>query len=163
MKFIDLFAGVGGFRLGAEKHGHECVFSSEIDKFACDTYEANFGERPHGDITKVDPEDIPDHDLLCAGFPCQPWSVAGKKKGMDDPRGRVFDVIPRILKAKKPEYFLLENVPALEQKNNKKHFDGILKSLKSCGYNVIYFTKILTDLGVAQKRTRLFILGSRGS
>ena len=103
--FIDLFAGIGGFRLAFESIGGKCVFSSEIDKDACITYEKNFEEYPDGDITKINEKDIPTHDILCAGFPCQPFSIAGKRLGFDDTRGTLFFDIARILKEKKPKAF----------------------------------------------------------
>ena len=113
-KFIDLFAGIGGMRIPFEELGGKCVFSSEIDKFAQQTYQANFGEIPQGDITKIDARDIPKHDLLLAGFPCQAFSHAGLKKGFEDTRGTLFFDIARILEHHKPRAFLLENVKALE-------------------------------------------------
>lgn len=110
-KTIDLFAGIGGLRLGFERTGRtETVFSSEIDKFARKTYEANFGSEPFGDITKIEASDIPDHDILLAGFPCQAFSHAGLKKGFEDIRGTLFFDVARILKEKRPKAFLLENV-----------------------------------------------------
>ena len=102
-KFIDLFAGIGGFRLGFESFGFECVFSSEIDEHAKEVYKLNFGDTPFGDITKIDENQIPNHDVLLAGFPCQPFSIAGEKKGFCDTRGTMFFEIERIIKSKKPK------------------------------------------------------------
>ena len=112
-KFIDLFAGIGGIRIPFEEIGGSCVFTSEFDKFAQQTYEANFGEKPSGDITLIDEKDIPSHDVLLGGFPCQAFSNAGLKKGFDDTRGTLFFDIARILKHHKPKAFLLENVKGL--------------------------------------------------
>lgn len=111
--FIDLFAGIGGIRIPYEKLGGTCVFSSEWDKYAQQTYAHNFGEIPAGDITKIDEIDIPDHDVLLAGFPCQPFSIIGDKRGFEDTRGTLFFDIVRILKEKQPSSFLLENVKLL--------------------------------------------------
>src|SRR5690554_6039626 len=104
-KFIDLFSGMGGFRIAFEKLGGKCVFSSDIDKYAQETYFINFGDIPHGDITKIDAKDIPEHDILCAGFPCQAFSIAGKRLGFEDTRGTLFFDVARILKEKKPKAF----------------------------------------------------------
>ena len=105
MKFIDLFSGIGGFRLALEKFNHKCVFSADFNKYACDTYEKNFNDYPLIDIQKYSEKKIPDHDILCAGFPCQPFSIAGKRKGFEDTRGTLFFDIARILKKKKTKYF----------------------------------------------------------
>lgn len=111
--FIDLFAGVGGIRIAFERAGGRCVFSSESDKAARKTYEANFGEQPEGDITKISTKDIPEHDILTAGFPCQAFSIMGDRLGFADTRGTLFFDIERILKDKRPQAFLLENVKQL--------------------------------------------------
>ena len=157
MKFIDLFAGIGGMRLAFEDFG-TCVFSSEIDKKACDTYQLNFGERPHGDITKIDAKDIPDHDILLAGFPCQALSMAGKRLGFEDARGTMFFEIARILREKKPRAFLLENVKGLTHKPFRREFTTILNILDELGYNVEW--KVLSSKGlVPQNRERVYIVG----
>ena len=109
-KYIDLFAGIGGIRMPFQNLGGECVFSSEIDKYAAQTYEANYGEKPSGDITQINAESIPNFDILLAGFPCQAFSIAGKRKGFEDTRGTMFFEVERILEEKKPKSFLLENV-----------------------------------------------------
>ena len=120
IKFIDLFCGIGGFRIAFEEACEEneiqaeCVFSSDIDKYAQESYEANFGEKPAGDITKINEKDIPDHDILFAGFPCQPFSIIGQMKGLNDTRGTLFFNIHEILKEKRPQAFLLENVKRLK-------------------------------------------------
>ena len=120
--FINLFAGIGGIRLAFEKQGGVCVFSSEIDPWAVKTYEANFGETPTGDITKIDADDIPDFDVLLGGFPCQAFSQAGRRKGFEDARGTLFFEIARILKTKKPKAFFLENVRGLLSHDKGKTF-----------------------------------------
>ncbi len=158
--FIDLFAGIGGMRIPFEELGGKCVFSSEIDKFAQQTYQANFGEIPQGDITKIDARDIPKHDLLLAGFPCQAFSHAGLKKGFEDTRGTLFFDIARILEHHKPKAFLLENVKALETHDDKKTIEKILNTLF---YDLGYFPspKVLNakDFGLPQNRERIFIIG----
>ena len=158
-KFIDLFAGIGGMRIPFEELGGKCVFSSEIDKFAQQTYQANFGEIPQGDITKIDARDIPKHDLLLAGFPCQAFSHAGLKKGFEDTRGTLFFDIARILEHHKPRAFLLENVKALENHDDKKTITKILDTLYGLGY--FPSRKILNakDFGLPQNRERIFIVG----
>ena len=158
-KFIDLFAGIGGVRLGFERNGMQCVFSSEWDKAAQDTYEANFGERPHGDITKILASDIPDHDVLTGGFPCQPFSIIGEGKGFSDTRGTLFFDIERILKEKRPRAFMLENVKQLKSHDGGRTLEVILEHLTKLGYKVHW--KILNglDFGVPQKRERILIVG----
>ena len=111
--FIDLFSGMGGFRIAFEANKCKCVFSSEIDKYARETYKNNFNEYPSGDITEILSSDIPDFNILCAGFPCQPFSIAGKRLGFEDTRGTLFFEVARIIKDKKPDAFLLENVKGL--------------------------------------------------
>ncbi len=158
--FIDLFAGIGGIRLAFESVGGRCVFSSEIDAAACDTYEKNFGERPAGDITKISAADIPNFDILLAGFPCQAFSIIGKQEGFENETcGTLFFEIERILKAKKPAAFLLENVKNLKAHDGGKTFKIIHEHLKALGYNV--HAKILNslDYGLPQKRERIFIVG----
>lgn len=158
--FIDLFAGIGGIRLGFESVGGKCVFSSEFDKDACITYEANFGEWPSGDITKIDARDIPDFDVLLAGFPCQAFSIIGKKQGFaDETRGTLFFDIERILKEKQPKAFMLENVRNLTAHDGGKTFNIIISHLESLGY--IVYAKVLNalDFGCCQKRERIIIVG----
>ncbi len=158
MKFIDLFAGIGGFRLALESFGYSCVFSSEIDKFARQTYVANFDHIPHGDIKKIKEKEIPNHDILCAGFPCQPFSISGKQKGFNDIRGNLFFEIIRIAKYHKPQLILLENVKNLTAHDNKKTLNKIVSKLNSAGYDV--FHKILksSDFGVPQSRERIYFV-----
>lgn len=158
--FIDLFAGIGGIRIPFDELGGECVFSSEFDKFAQQTYKANFGEIPFGDITEINEGDIPNHDLLLAGFPCQAFSNAGLKKGFNDTRGTLFFDIARILKHHKPKAFLLENVKGLKSHENGNTFKTIVKVLYQIGYQTLE-TRVLNakDFGLPQNRERIFIVG----
>jgi len=160
-KTIDLFAGIGGIRLGFEAFGCKNVFTSEWDKAAQDMYEANFKERPFGDINEIAPEDIPDHDILLAGFPCQPFSIAGKGLGFADTRGTLFFNIEAILKAKQPTAFLLENVKRLTTHDNGRTFQVILEKLNELGYTVYHKVFNSLDFGVPQKRERIYIVGFR--
>lgn len=157
--FIDLFAGIGGIRLAFEKQGGKCVFTSEWDKFSQQTYAANFGEVPHGDITQIKIEEIPKHDVLLAGFPCQPFSHAGKKMGFEDTRGTLFFDIARILKEKKPPLVLLENVKGFKSHDRGHTFQVTTSILENLGYEV--HTQILNarDFGVPQNRERIYIVG----
>lgn len=161
--FIDLFAGVGGFRTAMQNLGGKCVFSSEKDKYAKKTYELNFGEVPFGDITKINEKSIPEHDVLCAGFPCQTFSIAGKRRGFEETRGTLFFDVARIIKAKRPKAFFLENVKGLRNHDKGNTLKTILKVLREdLGYYVpnpqIMNAK---DFGVPQKRERIFIVGFR--
>ncbi|MDR0970021.1 MAG: DNA cytosine methyltransferase [Lentimicrobiaceae bacterium] len=160
-KTIDLFAGIGGIRLGFEAFGCENVFSSEWDKDAQKMYEANFGERPYGDINLIEPNDIPNHDILLAGFPCQPFSIAGKGLGFADTRGTLFFNIEAILRAKRPKAFLLENVKRLKTHDNGQTFAVILEKLRELGYTVYHKVFNSLDFGVPQKRERIYIVGFR--
>lgn len=159
IKFIDLFAGIGGFRLSFEQCGCECVFSSEFNEACQKVYEANYGDKPFGDITKISEKDIPDFDILCAGFPCQPFSICGKKMGFNDTRGTLFFDVCRILKEKQPKVVVLENVKNLINHDNKRTFRVILSNLKDLGYNVSYKVLDSTKFGVAQCRERIIIVG----
>ncbi len=161
-KFIDLFAGIGGIRLGFESIGGECVFSSEWDESACLTYKANFGDQPYGDITKINSFDIPDFDILLAGFPCQPFSIIGDKEGfMHETQGTLFFEIERIIKDKQPIAFMLENVKNLTAHDNGRTFKVIYEHLISLGYKVFYKVLNALDFGVPQKRERIIIVGFR--
>ena len=160
-KFIDLFAGVGGLRLPFDEIGGQCVFSSEIDKFARQTYEANYGEVPNGDITKIEPTDIPDFDLLLAGFPCQPFSQAGLQKGFNDIRGTMFFYIAEIIKQKKPNAVLLENVKRLKTHDKGNTFRVMRNTLEALGYSVSSQVLSAKDFGVPQNRERLYIVALR--
>ena len=162
--FIDLFAGVGGFRLAMQQLGGRCVFSSEWDRWAQKTYEANFGEVPSGDITKISTEEVPEHDILCGGFPCQAFSLAGQRRGFEDTRGTLFFDIARTLKAKRPKAFFLENVKGLMSHRGGQTLDTILSVLRDeLGYFVPTPQVIKAqDHGVPQKRGRLFLVGFHG-
>jgi DNA (cytosine-5)-methyltransferase 1 len=158
-KFIDLFSGIGGFRLALESLGGECVLSSDIDKWANETYFENFGEYPSGDITKISTLEIPDHDILCGGFPCQPFSIAGKRLGFADTRGTLFFEIERILKDKKPRGFILENVRGLVNHDKGNTLKIILAKLNELGYKVFYQVLNSADYGVPQNRERIYLVG----
>ena len=157
-KFIDLFAGIGGMRIAFENVGGECVFSSEWDKFAQQTYQANFDEIPHGDITKVDLKEVPKHDVLIGGFPCQPFSHAGLKRGFEDTRGTLFFDVARIIDHRKPSMVLLENVKGFTTHDKGRTMETVKETLEGLGYNV--FLKVLNarDFGVPQNRERIFIV-----
>ena len=151
-RFIDLFAGIGGIRLGFESAGGRCVFSSEFDEDACKTYVANFGEHPSGDIPKIEAKDIPDFDILLGGFPCQAFSIIGKKEGFaNETCGTLFFDIERILQEKRPPAFMLENVRNLTAHDGGKTFKIMKEHLESLGYHV--YAKVLNalDYGVPQK------------
>ncbi|MBM6697634.1 DNA cytosine methyltransferase [Streptococcus alactolyticus] len=157
---IDLFAGIGGIRQAFQLEGGRTVFSSEWDKFAQKTYRINYGEMPNGDITEIDAKDIPDHDILLAGFPCQPFSQAGLKKGFEDTRGTLFFDIARILKEKRPKAFLLENVKQLRGHDKGNTLKVILNTLNELNYYVPT-PEVLnaTDFGLPQNRERIIIVG----
>lgn len=160
IKFIDLFAGIGGIRLAFEAANTRCVFSSEWDVHAQNTYETNFGEKPAGDITKIHPEDIPDFDILTGGFPCQPFSMIGRREGFNHKtQGTLFFHIAEILRVKQPNAFLLENVPGLLTHDKGKTFSVILETLDNLGYSV--YTQVLNsaDFSVPQYRKRLYFVG----
>ena len=167
IKFIDLFAGIGGFHLALKSLGMECVFTSEIDEFAKKTYAANFKDKylnnPNlfaGDIWKVDFKKIPDFDILCAGFPCQPFSQAGQKKGFKDNKdGNLFFSIEEILRTKKPAVFFLENVRHLKNHDGGKTFKVIYKSLQNLNYTFDYKIIKASDFGLPQHRPRIYMVG----
>jgi DNA (cytosine-5)-methyltransferase 1 len=166
-KFIDLFAGIGGIRMAYQNNGGKCVFTSEWDTYAKKTYEANFGEVPFGDITQISEKDIPDHDILLGGFPCQPFSIAGVSKKnslgrahgfLDETQGTLFFDIARIIKHKKPKAFMLENVKNLVSHDKKKTFKVIINTLEKLGYNV-HFKILNGKYYVPQNRERIIIVG----
>lgn len=170
-KFIDLFAGIGGIRLAFQNLGGKCVFTSEWDTYSKKTYEANFGEVPFGDITKISEKEIPDHDILLGGFPCQPFSIAGVSKKnalgrahgfLDETQGTLFFDVARIIKHKKPLVFLLENVKNLVSHDKGKTFKVITETLQELGYNIYH--KILDGKHfVPQHRERIIIVGFRNA
>lgn len=159
IKFIDLFAGIGGIRIPFQELGCKCVMSSEWDKFAQKTYEANFGEIPRGDITQIEAESIPDFDILLGGFPCQPFSQAGLKKGFEDTRGTMFFEIERIIKEKRPKAFLLENVKQLKGHDKGRTLQIILEHIKKLNYHCDYKILRAGDFGVPQNRERIYLVG----
>ena len=159
--FIDLFSGIGGIRMGFEKAGGYCVYSSEIDSECVKTYEANYDETPDGDITKADINSIPQHDILCAGFPCQPFSISGKMKGFDDTRGTLFFNILKIVRIKKPRVVFLENVKHLKYHDKGNTLKIIIKSLEDEGYNVEWKVLNAQNFGLAQNRERIVIIASK--
>ncbi len=164
MKFIDLFAGLGGFHKALHGLGHECVFASELDPVLREVYKTNWKIEPHGDIRKIvdnNIDDIPDHDILCAGFPCQPFSKAGKQKGRaDTDRGTLFDEIVKILRHRTPKFFILENVPFIAKHDNEETWNYMKSELESAGYTVDHEIYSPQDFGIPQHRKRIFIVGS---
>lgn len=160
LRFIDLFAGIGGMRLAFESAGANCVFSSEWDRYAQKTYEANFGEKPFGDITKINESQIPKFDILLAGFPCQPFSSIGKREGFrHKTQGTLFYDVARIINHHKPKAFLLENVAGLLTHDDGKTFSTIINVLNDLGYVIEYKVLDASDYGVPQKRERIYIVG----
>jgi DNA (cytosine-5)-methyltransferase 1 len=166
--FIDLFSGIGGFHIAMHNIGGKCVFSSEWDEAARDTYQLNFKKiSPElfdknmfvGDITKFDPSKVPNHDILCAGFPCQPFSQAGLKLGFEDTRGTLFFNIAQIIKAKRPKVILLENVRGLLSHDKGKTFNVIRNTIEELGYSFYYKIIRASDFGLPQHRPRIFIVG----
>jgi len=161
MKFISLFAGIGGFDLALTRNGHECVFANEWDKYASQIYENNFGTKPNiKDIRTVGAEEIPDHDILVGGFPCQAFSIAGKRNGFSDTRGTLFFEIARILNAKRPCYFILENVKGLLSHDEGRTFGTIISALDELGYDLQWQVLNSKDFGVSQNRERVYIIGN---
>lgn len=161
LKFIDLFAGIGGFHLAFKSIGSECVFACEIDKFARQTYKVNHEISEDifmGDIMQVDEKKVPMHDILCAGFPCQPFSNAGLKRGFEDVRGNLFFHIARIIKHHKPQVVFLENVKGLRTHNNGQTFETIKNTLKDLGYFIHYKILNARSFGVPQNRERIYIV-----
>ncbi len=162
--FIDLFAGLSGFHTALSEIGMKCVFASEIDEELQEVYFNNYGLRPHGDITKVRESDIPKHDVLCAGFPCQPFSIAGKKKGEKCPTsGKLIDDVLRIAKYHKPNYIMLENVPNIITIDNGKFWQYIKSNLIKLGYQFDYEVFSPKDFNIPQNRKRVFIVASKKS
>ena len=158
MTFIDLFAGLGGFRLALESLGARCIYSNEWDKPVQEVYASNFGDIPEGDITQVDENSIPDHDILCAGFPCQAFSISGKQRGFEDSRGTLFFDVARIVKAKRPKIVFMENVKNFATHDNGRTLEVVKGTMKELGYK--FFQKVLNavDYGVPQKRERIYMV-----
>lgn len=156
--FIDLFAGIGGFRQALESKGARCVFSSEKDKYAAKTYFDNYGEMPSGDITLIREEEIPTHNILCAGFPCQPFSISGNQKGFEDSRGTMFFEIIRIASYHKPDMLFLENVANLKKHKDSETFERMKQMLEEIGYDVFYNILNASDYNVPQSRKRIYII-----
>ena len=157
-KFIDLFAGIGGFHIALSSFGAECIFASEWDDYAQKVYEKNFHIKPHGDITKISEEDIPEHDILCAGFPCQPFSISGKQKGFNDTRGTLFFDILRIINFHNPKVLILENVSNFEKHDNGKTLKVVKESLQLVGYDVFYKVLNASFFGLPQSRERIYFV-----
>lgn len=158
LKFIDLFAGIGGFHIALSSFDAECVFSSEWDTHAAKVYENNFGIKPFGDITRINESDIPKHDILCAGFPCQAFSISGKQKGFEDTRGTLFFDIARITKFHKPKILFLENVKNLIKHDKGNTIKTIKRTLLDLGYTVHYKILNAGDFGLPQNRERVYIV-----
>lgn len=159
--FIDLFAGIGGFRIPLQELGGKCVFSSEFNPHAQRAYELNFGEVPFGDITELDLNIVPKHDILCGGFPCQPFSISGKRKGFDDTRGTLIYHIFEIIEKRKPKVVFLENVKHLLHHDKKRTLNTIILNLEELGYKVSKKVLNASDFGVPQNRERIIIIGHR--
>ena len=157
-KFIDLFAGIGGFHLALSSYGAECVYSNEWDKYAASVYKENFGITPEGDITKVDASTIPDHDILCAGFPCQAFSISGKKLGFEDSRGTLFFDVARIVKEKQPKVVFMENVKNFASHDNGNTLQVVKNTMEDLGYT--FYQRVLNalDYGIPQKRERIYMV-----
>lgn len=161
LKMIDLFAGIGGIRIAFEKNSVKCVLSSEIDKYACETYLMNFGEYPSGDITKIKEDELPEFDIITAGFPCQPFSIGGLRKGFEDTRGTLFFEVARLIATRRPKAFFLENVAGLVSHDGGKTLKIIENTLSKLGYN--FQSKVMNayDYGIPQNRNRWYCIGFR--
>lgn len=157
-KFIDLFAGLGGFRLALESLGANCVYSNEWDKDAQSVYSSNFGDIPEGDITKVEEKNIPDHDILCAGFPCQAFSISGKQRGFEDSRGTLFFDVARIVKEKKPKVVFMENVKNFAAHDNGRTLSVVRATMEELNYTFYHAVLNAKDYGIPQKRERIYMV-----
>lgn len=160
-KFIDLFSGIGGFHLALSSFGAKCVFASELDRYAQKVYYDNFNITPKGDITKIQAKEIPSHDILCAGFPCQAFSISGKQLGFEDSRGTLFFDIARIAQYHKPKILFLENVSNFEKHDEQNTLKEVIRILESLNYKIYYKVLNSGHFGVPQKRERIYILGFR--
>ena len=159
LTFADMFCGIGGFHVAAAELGMECVFACDIDEEARRAYRKNFGIEPFGDITTIQPETVPDHDILMAGFPCQPFSIIGAMQGFDDVRGTLFFNLAEVIEAKRPTALLLENVRQLSTHNKGRTLGRIIEVLMELGYRTDWKVHNALDFGLAQKRERTFIVG----
>ncbi len=157
-RFIDLFAGIGGFHLALESFGAECVYANEWDRFAQEVYFRNFGIMPEGDITKVDEKGVPDHDILCAGFPCQAFSISGKRLGFNDSRGTLFFDVARIVKEKRPRVVFMENVKNFASHDGGNTIKVVEATMRELGYSFHYAVLNAVDYGVPQKRERVYMV-----
>lgn len=160
-KYIDLFAGIGGFHQAMDSFDAECVFASEWDKDCQYTYEENYGIKPSGDITQIRENEIPEHDIICAGFPCQAFSISGKQKGFEDSRGTLFFDVARIAKYHQPKMLLLENVRNFEKHDNGNTLRTVKATLEEIGYDFFYKVLNASFFGVPQKRERIFMIAFR--
>lgn len=164
LRFIDLFAGIGGFHIALSRYNASCVFASEKDKYAIETYKYNHLRTEeeknilHGDITKIEGEDVPEHDILCAGFPCQPFSISGNQLGFDDARGTMFFEVIKILKVRRPSIVFLENVSNLKRHAEGQTLETMKLELEKLGYTVFYDILNASDFGVPQSRKRIYFV-----
>ena len=158
LTFIDLFAGLGGFRLALESCGAKCIYSSEWDKYAQEVYKMNFKDTPNGDITKVNEKTIPEHDILCAGFPCQAFSISGKQKGFKDSRGTLFFDVARIIKEKKPKVIFMENVKNFASHDNGNTLYVVKNIITNLGYDFYYDILNSLNYGIPQNRERIYMV-----
>lgn len=161
IKYIDLFAGIGGFHTAMDSFGAECVFASEWDKHAQKTYFENYNIMPMGDITQIEAEDIPSHDILCAGFPCQPFSISGKRKGFEDTRGTLFFDVARIAKYHKPKILFMENVRNFASHDNGNTLKTVEETLNEIGYDLSHKVLNASHYGLPQNRERIFMIAIR--
>lgn len=161
-KFIDLFCGLGGFRLALESFGAKCVYSNDWDRYVQEVYKENFGECSAGDIRCVDEKTIPDHDILCAGFPCQAFSISGKQRGFEDGRGTLFFDVARIIKEKQPKVVFMENVKNFASHNGGHTLDVVKATMKDLGYTFFYQVLNAVDYGIPQRRERIYMVCFRG-
>lgn len=161
IKYIDLFCGIGSFHYSFQKLGWECVMASDINKAASDTYQANYNMTPLGDILDIEPSSIPQYDILCAGFPCQPFSQCGKQKGFDDTRGTLFFNIMKFVRFHTPKVLILENVQGLLNHDNGNTFIRIKEEIEEANYTITYKVVKCSDYGLPQMRKRLIIVGVR--
>lgn len=162
MKFIDLFCGIGSFHYSFKKLGWECVMACDIDKAAKETYKENYGVSPLGDITEIEPRDVPPYDILCAGFPCQPFSQCGQRRGFNDERGTLFFNIMRFVDHHKPKVIILENVQGLLNHDEGRTFQRIKSDVENANYVITYKVVKCSDYGLPQMRKRLLMVGVRG-